>query len=221
MLLFFCVLILFVYISYFVNFRHLSNQTNNPAGVGDDSNETVKRPAAVHDKRIDEFYHSLKNSEAKFFSQNNEDGVILALIKLLKIDRPGSYVEFGTGKGALETNTRYLRENKNWTGLLLDGGNGNDAKINLHQETINHETIVDVLSKYEVPVELDILSEDTDYADYWIVKKILTKFKPKIVIHEINQMKHDTCVTVEKPTSKLIIFGTRRFFKLLMSTFTM
>lgn len=219
MLLFVCVLLLFVYISYFVNFRHLSDQTNNPTGIHDDPNVTVKRPAAEHDKRIDEFYQSLKNSEAKFFSQNNEDGVILALIKLLKIDRPGYYVEFGTGKGALETNTRYLRENKNWTGLLLDGGNGNDAKINLHQETINHETIVDVLSKYDVPVELDILSEDTDYADYWIVQKILTKFKPKIVIHEINQMKHDTCVTVEKPSSKLIDFGTGRLSNLLIRNF--
>jgi len=46
---------------------------------------------------------------------------------------------------------------------------------------------------------MDIFSEDTDYADYWIVEKVLTKYKPKIVIHEVNQQLPEKCVTVPKP----------------------
>jgi hypothetical protein len=42
------------------------------------------------------------------------------------------------------------------------------------------------------------LSEDTDYADYWIVEKILTKYRPKVLIHEVNQQTPDKCVVVEK-----------------------
>lgn len=80
----------------------------------------------------------------------------------------------------------------------MDGSNYN-PKINLNREMISHLTILDLFEKYKVPIELDIFSEDTDYGDYWIVEKVLTKYKPKIVIHEVNQQKPDMCVTVPKP----------------------
>ncbi len=80
----------------------------------------------------------------------------------------------------------------------MDGSNSNPS-INLHKELISHKTILDLFEKYKVPKELDIFSEDTDYGDYWIVEKVLTKYKPKIVIHEVNQQLPDKCVTVPKP----------------------
>ena len=79
---------------------------------------------------------------------------------------------------------------------MMDGSH-QDLSINFHQEIILHSTILDLFEKYKVPIELDIFSEDTDYADYWIVEKVMTKYKPKIVIHEVNQQ--DRCVTVPKP----------------------
>ena len=44
------------------------------------------------------------------------------------------FVEFGTQDGR-QINTRYLREVKNWSGLLMDGGHHNPG-INLHKEFI-------------------------------------------------------------------------------------
>ncbi len=93
--------------------------------------------------------------------------------------------------------TRYLRENFNWTGLYMDGSNEN-VTINLHKETITHSNILDLFVKYNVGDNIDLLSEDTDYADYWI-EKILTKYHPKVVVHEINQQLPEFCVTVPKP----------------------
>lgn len=38
---------------------------------------------------------------------------------------------------------------------------------------------------------------DTDFADYWLLEKLLkAKYKPKIVIHEVNRER--TCVTTSK-----------------------
>ena len=70
----------------------------------------------------------------------------------------------------------------------MDGSHENFT-INLHKEIILHENVVDLFEKYKVSKnDLDIFSEDTDYADYWIVEKVLQSgYRPKIVVHEINQ----------------------------------
>jgi hypothetical protein len=147
--------------------------------------------------KILEFYNIIGKGELKVFSQNKEDGVIQALLSFLNMTKPGFYVEFGTESGR-ECNTRYLREKFNWKGLLMDGGY-QDASINLNRESITHDNILDLFEKHKVSDNIDIFSEDTDYADYWIVEKVLSKYHPKIVIHEVNQQPPDICVTVPKP----------------------
>ena len=90
---------------------------------------------------------------------------------------------------------------------MFDGKYSN-ANINLHAESIHANTILKTLEKYAVPYEVDFLSEDTDYADYWIVQRVLTKYKPKVLIHEINQQKPDKCVTVMKSDELIIWDGS-------------
>ena len=76
---------------------------------------------------------------------------------------------------------------------------------------ITHSNILDLFAKYNITDDtLDILSEDTDYADFWIVEKILTKYKPKIVVHEVNQQPPEMCVTVPK-TNELIFWDGSNF----------
>jgi hypothetical protein len=147
--------------------------------------------------KIKEFYDELSLSEMKIYSQNKEDGIIGKLLQLINKTHNGIFVEFGAEDGA-ECNTRNLRENFNWTGLYMDGSNEN-VTINLHKETITHSNILDLFAKYNVRDNIDLLSEDTDYADYWIIEKILTKYQPKVVVHEINQQLPEFCVTVPKP----------------------
>lgn len=81
---------------------------------------------------------------------------------------------------------------------MIDGTYKN-TKINLFQEMVEHSTIVELLDKHKIPIEFEFLSEDTDYADYWVLEAILGKFKPKLVVHEVNQQGPDKCVTVPKP----------------------
>ena len=113
-------------------------------------------------KKVKVFYDDLKSSENRVFSQNKEDGVIKKLNILLNKTHNGFYVEFGT-EDAQECNTRYLRENFDWHGLLMDGSHENLA-INLHKEDITHSNILGLFEKYNVAENFDLLSEDTDYA---------------------------------------------------------
>ncbi len=62
-----------------------------------------------------------------------------------------------------------------------------NPKLNLYNESIHANTILDLFAKYSIPEEIDFLSEDTDYADYWIVENVLTKYKPKVLAHEVNK----------------------------------
>ena len=146
------------------------------------------------------FHASLKLSEQKHYSQNGEDGVLVKLAATIGRLHRGYYVEFGASNGA-ECNTRYLREKHAWRGLLMDGyrGHAPNPRLNLHIEQITHDNIVRLLAKHEVPRELDVLSVDTDFADYWILESILIsgKYAPKIVVHEANGKR--ACVSVAKP----------------------
>ena len=124
----------------------------------------------------------------------------------MKKTRNGEYVEFGTGNGD-ETNTRLFREQYGWWGLLMDGyaANNDNPKINLHNEKISHQNILDLFAKYKVSQDLDLLSVDTDYADYWILEKILGQYTPKLVVVETN-LYYSDCVTVTKP-EKIIMWN--------------
>lgn len=148
--------------------------------------------------RIGKFYQSLETSESKVFSQNREDGLVENLIKLLGLDQRGFYVEFGADDGH-QTNSRILREFHNWKGILFDSSNRN-PKINLFTESITHINVIKIFKKYKIGINaIDLLSIDTDFADYWVLEKILSaQFKPKIVIHEVNQEAPDRCVSVPR-----------------------
>jgi len=184
-------LLLLILIFSFIHYNNLSRDSYDSYDSYDLSLTKIKG-----------FYESIK--EEHIYSQNKEDGVTLSLINFLGL-KNGTYVEFGVEDGS-QTNTRILREKYNWKGLMMDGSGGDNLKINKRQESISYSNILELFEKYDVPKELDLFSEDTDYADYWIVEQVLTQYRPKIVIHEINQQPADRCVTIEKPKPDQILY---------------
>jgi hypothetical protein len=125
----------------------------------------------------------LSKYERKIFSQNGEDGITIEIINRLNI-KNGFYVEFGT-QNAVECNTRILREQYNWNGLLMDGFHEN-ADINLKKEFITRENIVNLFDKYNVPKRFNLLSIDIDFNDFYVLHKILQKYEIDIIILEYN-----------------------------------
>ena len=150
------------------------------------------------------------SDEERIFSQIGEDGVLKRIFEQIGVTDE-TYVEFGT-QDASQINTRVLRERDGWTGLLMDGSNEN-ADINLHKELIFDSNIVELFQKYSVPKQMDLLSTDTDWKDFWISKAILEGgYQPRVIISEINSsFRKDLAITVPADSAQQFGSGTYYF----------
>ncbi|KAG1688123.1 hypothetical protein DVH05_003993 [Phytophthora capsici] len=121
------------------------------------------------------------------YSQNGEDGIIHSIFHNIGT-KTKRYVEFGTENGQ-ECNTRLLREFHGWTGLMMDSRFEDDS-IGLYREFITRENFMPLLTeKYAelVPRDLDLLSIDVDFNDFWLLSAVdLTRVSPRVVVVEVN-----------------------------------
>lgn len=161
-----------------------------PLTKGESPMELMHKPLSMDDMRsIPDKYANmlagLPSSEKTVFSQNGEDGVLEHIFSAIE-PKDKFYVEFGV-QDCSECNTRFLRTQYNWTGLLMDGGH-EDPKINLRREMIFKENIVSLFEKYGVPFpEFDMLSVDVDMTDFWVTHEILSKgYRPRVIVNEVN-----------------------------------
>jgi hypothetical protein len=137
---------------------------------------------------------NLQDYEFKAYSQNGEDGIIQFLINQVEIANP-TFVEFGV-HDYMESNTRFLLKQNNWSGLVIDGSQKNIDFIksdplywrhNLKAECafINRDNINHLISSNGLSGDLGILSVDIDGNDYWVWEAI-NCVNPRIVICEYN-----------------------------------
>lgn len=124
--------------------------------------------------------------EKRIFSQNGEDGITMKLLELMYTGDNDNkyYVEFGVESGR-ECNTKILRDKYKWKGLQMDGGHENQS-INLRQEFITKENVVELFTKYNVPQNINVLSVDIDFNDFYCLKEILKNYTCDIIICEYN-----------------------------------
>ncbi len=123
----------------------------------------------------------LSSFEESIYSQNGEDGIIREIFKRIGTDSKYA-VEFGVEDGS-ECNTRLLKE-KHWNVLQMDGGEDNPASIK--KEFITAENINDLFKKYKVPEDLDLLSIDIDFNDFYVWRAIDSKYRPRLIVAEYN-----------------------------------
>jgi hypothetical protein len=139
----------------------------------------------------------LNKAEYQVFSQNGEDGMIAEIFN--RIGTTNKYfVEFGVENG-LECNSTNLLY-KQWKGLWIEGSSHfyNDVnsrfkdmiaagQLTAKNKFINAENIEDIFKSADVPAELDMLSIDIDYNDYYVWKAIVN-YNPRVVIVEYNAL---------------------------------
>ena len=136
----------------------------------------------------------INDYEAKIFSQFGEDGIINFLISELKI-KNNKFIEIGI-EDYEESNTRFLLESKNWTGLIIDASkeyidyikkqnyywrNNITAKCSF----VTKNNINELIKDFTIKDDIGLLSIDIDGNDYWIWKKI-EGVNPDIIIMEYN-----------------------------------
>jgi hypothetical protein len=160
---------------------------------------------AAHKVRALPPHSDLRSAEFRVSSQWGDDGIIQYLIAQVAV-KERSFVEFGV-ENYEEANTRFLLENDNWRGLILDGNSDNMAAVrssNLfwrHDLSataafITRDNINDLISRAGFTGAIGLLSIDIDGNDYWVWKAI-DVVDPDIVICEYNAVfGPDLAVTV-------------------------
>jgi hypothetical protein len=128
----------------------------------------------------------------KGFSQTDEDGITIEIIKRLKLDR-GTYAEFGVGNG-MENNTLILAA-MGWRGFWVGGEELGfetppSSRFTYLKSWITRENILDLtragMSKINA-TQLDVVSLDLDGNDIHFVRELLSHdVHPKLFIVEYN-----------------------------------
>jgi hypothetical protein len=139
---------------------------------------------------------SLQDIEFKVSSQWGEDGIIDWLIEQSQIPCVSqSFIEFGV-EDYRESNTRFLLQNRNWRGLVMDGNNTvvravrEDALAAAHDLTvqtsfITRENVNELIANAGFGGDIGLLSIDLDGNDYWVWEAI-DVIRPIICICEYN-----------------------------------
>jgi hypothetical protein len=130
---------------------------------------------------------------AKYFSQADEDGITLEIVRRLGI-KAGTFVELGVGNG-LENNTLILLAN-GWRGFWIDGQdldfnhNLNPKRFAFFKAWVSLENVARLMRRGFENIstnELDVLSLDLDGNDYYFAQELLkTSVLPKLFILEYN-----------------------------------
>jgi hypothetical protein len=134
--------------------------------------------------------------EFKVFSEWGEDGVIQYLINTVPIQQK-AFVEFGV-QNYQESNTRFLLQHDNWTGLVLDCSRPAIAELQQSplfarydltavHAWIDRANINGLLVANGMSGEIGLLSIDIDGNDYWIWEAIQC-ISPRIVVCEYNSL---------------------------------
>lgn len=137
---------------------------------------------------------SLADVEFSIFSQFGDDGIIQFLLKEVQ-PQEHFFIEFGV-ENFMESNTRFLMQNNNWSGLVMDGSKTNVDFIKKQDFYWRHdleakdafitaENVNELLSS--VPAKTGLLHIDVDGNDYWLWKAITTT-EADIVIMEYNSV---------------------------------
>lgn len=146
--------------------------------------------------RSQKVINSLRDVEFKINSQWGEDGIIDWLVERANIPRNSrSFIEFGV-QDYREANTRFLMQNRNWRGLIMDGnadmveavkedGLAWAYDLTVLPAFITRENINTLIAKSGFSGEIGLLSIDIDGNDYWAWEAI-DIINPIIVICEYN-----------------------------------
>lgn len=156
-------------------------------------------------QNISEVSVDIGSQEFQVYSQWGEDGILQFLLRHVEI-KNRMFVEFGV-ENYMESNTRFLLVNNNWSGLVIDSSHANVAFIksdpiywrhNLKADCANitKTNINEILKRNGIVGDIGLLSVDIDGNDYWVWKEIEI-ISPRIVVIEYNsRFGADRAVTI-------------------------
>ncbi len=174
----------------------IGNSIPMPASTGSEV-ELLALGALLSNQQYSMTSRNLNDYEFRIFSQSGDDGIIQYLIKNLSIENE-TFIEFGVGN-YLESNTRFLLMNNNWSGFVMDGSDQLMASLasqswywrySLFQQVafIDKDNINALLASTGMS-NVGLLHIDLDGNDYHILTEVdFTTLNPSILIMEYNSV---------------------------------
>ena len=141
-------------------------------------------------------YEDVEEAEFKVFSQFGDDGILQYLIHQTCPEKH-TFIEFGV-QDYEEANTRFLLENDNWSGLIVDGDPANIEYVRRSPNFWRYDleaiarfvdcnNINTIFEEAGFTGEIGLLSIDIDGNDYWVWEAI-NSVNPAIVTVEYNSV---------------------------------
>jgi hypothetical protein len=138
--------------------------------------------------------HALAGRRFRLRSQNEEDGIILALLKAgaLKTRR---FVEIGSGSTG--GNSAILAAEFGWSGLMVDASRkaveqaattfAVNPGVKAVRAFVSPGNVNALLAEHGLSGEVDLLSIDIDSIDYWVLEA-LSVCSPRLLVMEYNAL---------------------------------
>jgi hypothetical protein len=151
------------------------------------------RSLYLHDSDLPAPY-ALAGRRFRLRSQNEEDGVILALMKAggLKTRR---FVEIGSGSTG--GNSAMLAAEFGWSGLMVDASRkaieqartafASNPGVKAVRAFVSPENVNPLIAEHGFSGEVDLLSIDIDSIDYWVLEA-LSVCSPRVLVMEYNAL---------------------------------
>jgi hypothetical protein len=152
--------------------------------------------------------HDLTARRFRLWSQNEEDGIILALLERAGVTNE-RFVEIGSGRSG--GNAAMLAYECGWSGLMIDlvpsaieslraKFSHNPGVIGVAAR-ITPDNVNQLLAEHGFAGDVDLLSIDIDSYDYWVLEA-LTVCSPRILMLEYNaRFGPERAVTIPKDQS--------------------
>jgi hypothetical protein len=158
----------------------------------------LTRVALEYLRELDFKLHRARLSARRGGFSNSREEQILAqyIAELLPPDHNRTAVDIGAGDGMRWSNT-YALFAGGWKGVGIEFDPRKFVKLARAYKhypqvyaTRNRaapENIVPLLKSYEVEKDFSVLSLDIDGNDYWVLRAILSEFRPQLIVTEINE----------------------------------
>lgn len=135
--------------------------------------------------------HALEARRFRLRSQNEEDGIILALLQAAGVDTR-TFLEIGCG--GTGGNSAVLAYELGWSGLMIDESMAAvraarrlfraNTGVTVMRRRVRPETINRFLKRVFPVEDVDFLSIDIDSLDYWLFKAI--RIRARVLVLEYN-----------------------------------
>jgi len=147
--------------------------------------------------RLDLTLQKARYSLRKRFSHSNEQQILKQYIdELVPRGRPRTVVDIGAGNGVRWSNS-YALVQEGWNALGIEADpHKYDLLAQVYRRfpnaracnrRVQPDSINSLLQSLDVDTDFSVLCLDIDGNDYWILDAILSSFRPRLIVTEINE----------------------------------